>query len=247
MEKAVIHYTLDLLVTLYDSTTGYAVDERNVQFFKNGDFVTAHARGEGCYVFMNDGRENSLMRVEVYGYEPQNLKVDYEKLDKIMPMLDVFLIPSENSKRGEPVLTLKGRLPGLESLEAIHPGRAVTTIRDIDMKKRICTLFSPNRRANLTESAYGLFNAEKTTFEKIEIAEEMSEKKIRLRKIPDEEFPPNSSVCRIIYGQVEEDGTYLFRVRDDGRSLRYLIKYVVNGQPRYKKVDFGEPDIPSLD
>ncbi len=247
MEKAIIHYTLDLLISLRDATTGMAVDERNVRFIRNGNLLTSHARGEGCYVFLNDGRENCLMNIEVYGYEPQSLKVDYEKLDKIMPTLDVFLIPSENTSKGEPVLTLKGKLSGLESLEAIHPGRAVTTIREIDMKKRIATLFSPNRRPNLTESVYGLYNAEKTTFEDIEITEELSEKKIRLRKNPEEEFSPNSLLCRIIHGQVEEDGTYLFRVRNDGRNLRYLIKYVVNGETRYKKMDFGEPEIPQLD
>ncbi len=247
MAKAVIHYSLDLLVSLKDSTTGHAVDERNVRFIRNGNMVTASARGEGCYIFLNEGRDNCLMRIECYGFEPKNLKVDYEKLDKIMPTLDVFLIPSENTSRGEELVTLSGKLSGLESLEAIHPGRAVTTVREVDVKKRICTLFSPNRRANLTESVYALFNAENATFQDIEIQEELSEKKIRLRKNPEEEFPPNSPLCRIIYGQVEEDGTYLFRVRNDGKNLRYLIKYVVNGQTRFKKVDFGESEDFKLD
>ena len=47
MEKAVIRATLDLLLTLHDSTTGFAVDERNVRFIKDGDAINAEARGEG--------------------------------------------------------------------------------------------------------------------------------------------------------------------------------------------------------
>jgi hypothetical protein len=247
MEKAVIRAKLDLLIMLKDSTTGFAVDERNVRFIRDGESITASPRGEGSYVFINIGRENCLMQVIVYGYEPQTLKVDYEELDSILPSIDVFLIPSENTSKGEALITLKGRLSGLERLEAIHPGRAVTTIRELDQKKRIMTVFAPNRRVNLTDGRYGVFNAEKTTFEVIEIEEELSEKKFRIRKNPDEEILPNSQICRIIYGQIWEDGTYLFRIRDDGKNLRYLIKYVVNGQIRYKKVDFAESEITGLD
>ena len=247
MEKAVIRAKLDLLITLKDSTTGFAVDERNVRFIRDGEAVAASARGEGSYVFINVGRENCLMQVIVYGYEPQTVWVDYEELDKVLPSIDVFLIPSENTSKGEALITLKGRLSGLEKLEAIHPGRAVASFRELDLKKRIMTVFAPNRRANLTDERYGLFNAEKTTFEIIEIEEELSDKKYRIRKNPEEEIPQNSQICRIIDGQIWEDGTYLFRVRDDGKNLRYLIKYVVNGQVRYKKVDFAEGEVTGLD
>ncbi len=247
MEKATIHYTLDLLISLKDSTTGLPVEEKNVRFIRDGKHIVGSARGAGDYVFLNEGRENSLMRIEVYGFEPKNLIVDYEKLDKVLPMIDVFLIPSENTSRGEAILTMKGKLSGLESVEAIHPGRAVTSVRELDVKKCIMTIFSPNRRVNLTDSKYGLFYADSQTFQSIEIAEEMTDKRIRLRKNPEGEFIPNSPLCRILYGQVEEDGSYLFKVRDDGKNLRYLIKYVVDGQTRYKTVDFGEPDIPELD
>ena len=247
MEKEVIRTTLDLLLNLYDSTTGFAVTERNVRFIKNGKDMNSESRGEGSYIFINIGRENCLMQVNVYGYEPQTIKVDYEKMDKIVPSIDVFLIPSENTYKGEALITLKGRLSGLEKLEAIHPGRAVTTFRELDRKRRAITIFTPNRRANLTQGKYAVFNSEKVTFETVEITEELTEKRFRIKENPEEDFIVNSQICRIVYGQVWEDGTYLFRVRNDGNSLRYLIKYVVNGQVRYKKVDFAESELPLLD
>jgi hypothetical protein len=235
------------LLILYDSTTGFAVTERNVRFIKNGKDMNSESRGEGSYIFINIGRENCLMQVNVYGYEPQTIDVDYEKMDKIVPSIDVFLIPSENTSKGEALITLKGRLSGLEKLEAIHPGRAVTTFRELDRKRRAITIFTPNRRANLTQGKYAVFNSEKVTFETVGITEELTEKRFRIKENPEEDFIVNSQICRIVYGQVWEDGTYLFRVRNDGNSLRYLIKYVVNGQVRYKKVDFAESELPLLD
>ena len=109
------------------------------------------------------------------------------------------------------------------------------------------TVFMPNRRMNLTQSRYALLNAETQTFETIEVEAELSDRKIRLKANPTEEFPANSPICRIVYGQVEEDGSYLLRVRDDGKNLKYLVKYVVDGQNRYKVIDFHEPDGSSLD
>ena len=167
--------------------------------------------------------------------------------DQTLPAVDVFLIPSENTTKGEALITLKGKLAGLVSVEAVHPGRIVTTVRDMDQKRRTMTVFMPNRRMNLTQSRYALLNAEKQTFETIELEAELSDRKIRLKHNPTEEFPPNSPVCRIIYGQVKEDGTYLLRIRDDGKNLKYLVKYVVDGQNRYKVIDFHEPDGMSLE
>ncbi|MBR1860915.1 MAG: hypothetical protein IJ796_03510 [Lachnospiraceae bacterium] len=247
MEKAQIHCMLDLMISLRDATTGLAVDERNVSFKVEGENIAATAKGEGCYVFLNIGREDRLMQIEVYGYEPVSLNVKYEELDKVMPMADVFLIPSENSKLGKDCLTLKGKLSGIKEITAIHPGRPVATVRELDVKKRILTLFLPNRRINLTDVGYGVYNAEKNTFEELEVLEELSEKKVRLRKNPDDEFPTNSPIFRIIRGQVNEDGSYLLKVRNDGKKLKFLVKYIVDGEKRYKTIDFLAEKIESLD
>ncbi|MCR5654150.1 MAG: hypothetical protein K6G07_00700 [Lachnospiraceae bacterium] len=238
MEEGIIRCKLTLLLRLLDATTGAAVDERNIRFQKDGENCFAHARGQGCYIFMDGSRENCLMQVSVHLYEPQTIRVDYEKLDPVLPSIDVFLIPSEKNRRGEALLTLKGQISGLEAVEAIHPGRPVTSIRSFDAKKNVMTVFSPNRRINMTSIYYGILNTEKNTFEDIVVAEELEDKRVRLKVPLQEEFSPNSPICKILYGQVFEDGKFLFKVRDDGENLNYLVKYVVNGVAGYKMVDF---------
>jgi hypothetical protein len=242
MEGGMIRARLDLLVNVKDAITGRSVDERNIRFEKDGNRLVPESRGEGTYVFINIGRDNGLMQVDVYGYMPKIIELDYEKMDERMPSADVFLIPSESRNRVETLLTLKGKLKGIQSVEAIHPGRAVTSIRELDAKKRIMTVFAPNRRMNLTEERYGLYNAEKESFEDIEIAEELSDKKVRLRNNPEGEFPANSFLCRIVYGQVDKGGVYTLKVYNDGSNLKYLVKYVVDGEARHCFVDFADPE-----
>ncbi len=248
MEEGVIRCRLDLLLTIEDATTGKSIMDRGIRFRIGDDFVNAHSRGEGNYIFLNIGRENRLMHIDVPGYEPRTLDVNYEMLDPVMPALDVFLIPSENSKAGEPVLSLQGKLSGLETVEAIHPGRPASAIREFDPKKQILTLFQTGRRANLTDNRYGIYHTELGVFETLEIREEITEKKLRLKKTLEREYPPNSPICRIIYGQVnKEDGSYILRVRDDGQNLKYLVKYTANGNTGYKLIDFHDLSEAKLD
>lgn len=240
MEEGKIRCKLELMLRLMDATTGIAVDERNIQFLKDDKVLKAHARDEGCYVFIGDSRENGLMQMKVYGYEPKTIHVEYEHLDPILPSIDVFLIPSENRRRGETLLTLTGRLSGLEAVEALHPGRPVTSIREFDAKRCIMTVLSPNRRIHFENLGYGIVNVEQGSFEDIEITEELTDKKVRLRRPLEESYSPNAPICRIIYGQVEEDGSYILRVRDDGKNLKYLVKYIRDGTTGYKQIDFHE-------
>jgi hypothetical protein len=249
VEEGVIRCRLDLLLTIEDATTGKSIMDRGIRFRIGDDFVNAHSRGEGNYIFLNIGRENRLMRIDVPGYEPQKLEVNYEMLDPVMPALDVFLIPSENTGAGEPVLSLKGKLSGLETVEAVHPGRGVSVIREYDPKKRIMTLLQGGRRVgSLTNNRYGIYNAELKEFEKLDIAEVISEKKIRLKTTLEREYPANSPICRIICGQVDrEDGSYILRVRDDGSDLKYLVRYTAGGKTGYRFIDFHDLSEAKLD
>ncbi len=247
MEEGKIRSKLDLMIRLIDAPTGTPVNEKNIRFFRDDSQLMAHDRGEGCYIFINTGRENSLMQVEVYGYEPRKVELDYEKLDELLPAVDVFLIPSENHRQKDILLTLRGQLSGLEAVEALHPGRPVTGIMEYDARKKIITVFSPNRRVNLTREYYGIVQKETGTFIDIKVNGEMTGKKVKLQNAIEGEFAPNAPVCPIVFGQVEADGTYMLCVRDDGENLNYLIKYVVNGDIRYKKIDFHHLDEAKLD
>ncbi len=244
----IIRARLDLLIRLQDTTTGLVVEERDVKFFFHEEQIRPTSRGYGSFILINYGRENGLMRVEVYGYEPFVTYVDYDKLDKGLPTVDVFLIPSESRRSGlENMLSLSGTLKGISSLECIHPGRPMAGIREFNPKKRLMTIYAPNRRMNMIHSYYGLFHPSADTYEPFEIREQVENHLIKLTKPLQEEFTANDPICRRIFGQVHEDGSYLIRVRDDGKKQVHLVRYVVDGEARYKRVDFHQIEGVTLD
>lgn len=242
MDEGKYRVKLDLMISIYDATTGNAVDEKNIRFLRDGDVCVAQRRGEETYVFLNMGRENCLMQIDVFGYETRKIFVQYEALDTHLPALDVFLIPSENHRVRGNILVLKGKLSGLKQLEALHPGRPVTGIKDFDAKKMTMSVFSPNRRVSLTRRYYGLLHDDKTSFEDIVVLDEVSGDAVKLREPIREEFSPNAPICPVIFGQVEEDGSYMLAVLDDGENLNYLVKYITDEKTGYQKIDFHNLD-----
>ena len=239
-QEGVIRCTLDLLIRLQDTTTGLPVDDRSAQFIFDGEEFRPTARGFGNFILINHGRVNGTMQVNVYGYEPYRVEVNYEALDERLPAVDVFLIPSENTRSGQEMLSLSGTLKGISSLECIHPGRPISGIREFEPKKKVMTIYAPNRRMNMIHSYYGLYHSEEDTYESIEIVEQIENNKVRLREPLHDEFTVNAPICRRIFGQVYPDGRYILKVRDDGKRQKYLVKYVVEGETRYKSVDFRE-------
>ena len=241
MEENVIHSRLDLLIRLQDTTTGMSESERNARFFYNGEPFQPIYRYSGNYILVNHGRENGLMRAEVYGYEPLEVEVDYGTLDENMPAVDLFLIPSENEYAGEKsLLTLSGRLEGLSFVEAINLSRPLSSTREYDPKRRLLTIYMPNRRMNMVHTWYGIVGQGKTDFEKIRIMHDLSDRKVLLDEPLSNEFVPNAPICRIIFGKVYPDGRYLLRVRNDGRNLKHLVRYQVGDEVRCKLVDFHQ-------
>lgn len=239
MEATNIRYRLDLLVRLIDTTTGMAVSERNVQFLRNGITVSPMPRGSGHYVFLNIGREDFRLEAAVYGYEPAAVNVCYKKLDEVLPVTEVFLIPSENTARGARILTFSGILSNLEAIEAVRLGMSYCSIKGFDAKKRIMTLFRANG-PDMEESHYGLIHADKKSYEPFEVEKVLSSTQLKLREPLQEEFRENAPIARSIFGKVTADGGYLLRVRDDAEHLKYLVRYVVAGVSKFQVVDFHD-------
>ena len=241
MENNEIRYRLDLLLRLLDTTTGQIVTERDVRIFRDGNVTRPISRGNGNYVFLNIDREDSFMEIRVFGYEDAFIQVRYEELDEHLPIKDVFLIPSENTARGEQLLSLTGQLSKLEAIEAVRLGRATCSVKKFDSRKCIMDLFRTNG-PSMEETSYGLLHTDDMTFEAFEVEKVISPVSLKLKKPLQEEFRENAPIARIVYGQCGKDGSYLLRVRDDAASVKYLIRYVVNGTPKYQVVDFHNPE-----
>lgn len=241
MENNEIRYRLDLLLRLLDTTTGQTVTERDVRIFQDGKVSNPIPRGNGNYVFLNTDREDHTLEVRVFGYENALIQIRYEELDEYLPIRDVFLIPSEDTARGEQLLSLTGQLSKLESIEAVRLGKAFCSVRKYDARKCIIDLFRTNG-PSMEETCYGLLHTDDMTFEAFEVEKVINPISLKLKKPLQEEFRENAPIARIVYGQCKEDGSYILRVRDDAVSVRYLVRYVVNGTPKYQVVDFHNPE-----
>ncbi len=229
---------LDLLVRLVDTTTGAAVNERNVLFYRNDQQIRPESRGDGNYVFINTGRESFLMRVEVFGYERYRVFVDYGLLDEDMPSLDAFLMPSENVFRSHGLISFQGTLPFLKTIEAVNLSLPVCRLASFDPKTRRMEVFTEGDFANLSSRFYGLLDAGGTKYEKIEVRKIIAAKSVCLKEKITEEFTANSPIARIVFGTVSEQGEYLLRVSDDAEKLRYLVRYEVGDEVRFQTIDF---------
>ncbi|MCD8326448.1 MAG: hypothetical protein LUC90_07130 [Lachnospiraceae bacterium] len=235
MEASTIHHSLDLLIRLIDTTTGDMVDERNVRFWMDDNPVRPIPRGNGNYVFLNRGRKDTTLKIAVYGYETCSLAIRYQKLDSGMPVKEAFLIPSENAA-GQPVITLSGNLPGLESIQAVSLGSADCCISGFDERKRIMKLFKTHR-TGMDHIYYGLIHMNRQDYEPFEVIKELSENSVKISRPLAEPFTVNSPVARIVFGMVDQQGNYVLRVRDDRTHLIYLVRYEVRGTAEFRTVD----------
>ncbi len=242
MAASVFGSRLDLLVRLFDTTTGALVNENIVFFRKNDQMIRPEMRGTGTYVFINTGRENFLMRIEAKGFDEVETEVDYEALDDHLPALDVFLMPSESTFQRERFFSFSGTLPFLEAIEAVNLSRPVCTLNEYDPKKQILSFFGVNGgKVRLDSVWYGLLNADKTGYEKIRVTDQTSPTSVKLNTPLKEEVTSNLPVMRILFGRVGEDGTYLLRVRNDGGGQVYLVRCVSGDREWFQTVDMNAP------
>jgi len=237
VDASVICFKLDLLVRLIDTTTGAELEERNVRFYKGKKQVRPIPRGSGNYVFMNCGREDGELEIMVHGYEPCQVTVEYKKLDRQLPVKEVFLIPSESTAGLQPIITFSGQLPGLESVQAVNLGSTCCCISEFDERKRTMKLFKTHR-SGMDDIYYGLIHLDKQTYEPFVVEKELSESAIKISQPLEEPFLVNSPIARIIFGKTTPEGEYCIRVRDDAARLIHLVRYVVKGNVKFKVVDF---------
>lgn len=234
-DGAVIRCRLDLLIRLIDTTTGQAVTSQSALFRSHGKLMPARLRGDGNYIFVDIGRDNRLMQLDVPGYDSLEFTVDYETLDDRMPSIDIFLIPSENT---ESILTLSGKVRGLKEVEAVQLGKPVCSINEFDAKGNKMSLFVPNKQMNMEGGHYGLLHGE-TDYEHIVVEEQPNQSLVKLKNQLKEEYAVGSGIARVVFGRVEDKGNYTLRVRSTADHPRYLVRFTTDKSVKYRVYDFG--------
>lgn len=242
MAEAVIHHRLDLVVRLIDTATGQEINESGVSFMKNGEKIPMIARGSGTHIGINIGRDDFDLTVNVRGYEIGSKRVVYSEINEGMPMLDVYLLPEDKVVMTGKYRMISGNLPDIRDLEAVAVRTANCCFRDFDERKRIMGVFNPHN-VSLNDVHYGLINQTEGTYEKFSILNQKSMTEIKIDHVLEGKTVTNSPIERIVFGRVTPDGDYKLCVRDDARILKYLVRFIVNGEVHFQLIDFrGEPE-----
>ncbi len=237
--EALISYSLDLIVHLVDTTTGDPVTEHQVMFYHDSRLVTYVRKGDGLYVGMNMGKKDRELTVRVKGYLEAVTELCYEKLSGRYPEIFINLIPEMPAYGYVDLLELKGNLAGISSIDAVSMTDPHAMVQGYLEKKQQLKLLQSKK---LTERDYALIHDSPESFEEFHIQPVNHKQYLRLREPLQTVCKPEETVTRIIRGRTTGSGDYILRVRGDGRGTDYLVRYVVKGQTKFKRIVFDDPE-----
>ena len=232
-------YALDLVVWLIDTTTGYPIREHQVMFRENGQPTRFIRKEDGLYISMNHGREDRTLQVNVKGYQEEKIKICYAELSEKYPEVFLNLIPELPVYGYTDLLELKGNLPGITSVDAVSMTRSEAKAAVYQEKKQQLKLFASTR---LTEKAYALIHQQPESFEEFHILSVKNRLLLKLKNPLQSPCKPEELISRIVRGRTDGFGNYFLRVRGDGHGTDYLVRYVVEGQTKFKRIVFDNPE-----
>ncbi len=240
----VIRATLSVALRLIDTTTGKELVETDVRFLKDDNLLKPMRKGEGIWVFTNLSREDFLMHIMVRGYDEEYLEINYETLDPRLPMLDVFLMPSEKNRVGGSVLEICGTLSGLEHIEAINIDRPICSLHSFTEKRGVYTMtllpLGAGGRTVLDSMKYAILSEETKRYDVFEVLNQDSQTSVKIKAPLEGEHKMNDKIYRIVYGRAGPEGRFSLKVRDDGTNLPYLVYFRLGQDEYFKLLDFHQ-------
>lgn len=246
MEKVrVFTHRLLLALRLVDTTSGRNVSGRDVQLFVDGKPVPFSEKEDQLLIFQELEARQFRMEITSRFYERTELQIDLDALDKTLPLLEIHLIPGENSLIGG-LLSLIGVLPGIQELSAVRMGDNACLIREFDPRRRTAKIFNPHH-LSLDRVQYALVDPDRCVYEPFRIlrmADDQTLKSDRILEMPFKNYFP---VTPMVSGITREDGSYCLRVRDDTADARWIVRWVVNGQEQFRTINFRETEQPRLE
>ncbi len=239
MEAHIVRHSLDMVLQLRDTTTGKSVLEHNVVFREDGNIVFFANKGGGVYVIMDTPRTNTRYEIEVYGYETQTVSVEYGESKKSYRIIEVPLIPKEGINPAIEYVTIRGRMDGIESLEAVPLNAKSCFLQEYNPKKQQVIYYG---NMELAEQEYALLNRGKQEYQCFQIKKVITKTGVMIRQPLNQPCAVNDPIVRIVRGQIGEAGDYLLRLRIESDSDTYLVRYVVGGQTYYQTVNSQEAE-----
>ncbi|MDC7294002.1 hypothetical protein NXH67_10795 [Butyrivibrio sp. DSM 10294] len=247
----VIRATLSVVLHLVDTTTGRDVDDTNVRFTGGETTFKPMFKGDGNWVFIGLGKEDFLMHIKAEGYDETDVSINYGTLDPRLPVIDVFLMPSEKNRSGGSVLEIYGTLPKLEHIEAINLMRPICGFSAFTEKRgKYILSFLPRNaggRINLECMKYALLSETKERYEVFEVLSTETQTSVAIRAPVDAGHKVNEMIYRIVYGRAGPMGEFSLKVRNDSDNLPYLIRFRAGDSEYFRPLDFhlerGETDL----
>lgn len=247
MEKTLVFtHRLNLALRLVDTTSGRNVSGRNSAVFIDGKQVPFGEKEDQILIFQQLEKRAFQLTVEALHYETARADVDLDALDSRLPILELHLIPTRNHVGGMELLSVEGVLPGISELSAVRVGENSCLIREFDPRRKTAKVFNPHHLA-MDRVYYALVDPDRGVCEPFRILRMVDDQTLKLDRVLEMPFRNYFPVTPRVLGKTEPDGSYCLRVRDDATQARWIIRWVENGEVRFRTVDFRETEHPRLE
>jgi hypothetical protein len=187
---------------------------------------------DGVALFSNTGREDFVLGVNMAGYEYEEVRVEYAKLDEKLPQLEVYMIPKDTL--GDDYTTIDGKLAGLLTADAVCAEMTAWSVSGVDQRKRLLTVESSYKR-ELGGRYYGLIFKDGTGYLPFSIVRKVSDGTYKIDPAPQEDVSGLRLAYRVT-GRVR-DGTCLLRLPNRSGSASWIIRTVTEKGNAFRTLD----------
>ena len=232
------------MLHLVDTTTGVLLSGIGAVFERDGRPLSLLNKGDGHLILIGSGRTDFRLTVKLRGYLTREVEIRYAELSERYPLYELPMLPDGRCLPPENTGICRA------GWRAYGPGGCLAgdnscMLRDFNSKKKMMTIFNPHHLL-LDRVFYALVNPDAKVYEALKIEERISDTQFLLQDGLKMEFGGNCPVTRRIFGLVQEDGTYLLRISDQGGDSRWLLRCIAGEREWFQTVDIRSPREPPL-
>lgn len=225
-----------------DSSTGRAVSSGKVNLLSGGKPLPLLRKNGGMCVVLESAELPPTVTAEVLGFEPMDIPLTATTRWNRPTIL--HLVPQDS--RYQRYYTLKGQLDGLTELSCLDSSGNYMGFKALDKKREKLTVFNRYNKA-IDRTHYGIIASDGQSFSPFTAYPTRSAEELQIEDLDPQVSPQvNDTIAPVIYGMVSPDGTYLLRVSQDTTSAPYLVRFVINGIPQFKILDFRSQENTTL-
>jgi hypothetical protein len=232
-----------LALQFSDATDGRGI-ENDIRISVNGRLKHPMPKPGGYFLFMAaDLPEESFdMDIVVSGYVPTTKRILLESPGIGPPLLRVEMIPEDRPLPGALLCTLSGKSKGLSAIDAVRIGSNVCVAEAFDARKRTLRVYNPYR-LEFNRLRYALVDPGGLRYEIFMIESRVSDGAFIIDHPFVSDVSAEFAVAPVVTGDVNAEGEYLLRVRDETADNRFIVRFAEEAGERFEVVDFNESDV----